>query len=146
MAKFSKASKEKLEKAHPLQQALWNEVIKVIDCTILETFRDKAKQNRLFDLGKSRVKWPDSNHNSLPSIAVDAAPYYIDSPHIRWNKKSLFRWYYFSGIVKGIATRMDISIRWGGDWNMDTYVKDQRFNDLPHFELVKLTLTTLIGE
>jgi len=41
---------------------------------------------------------------------------------------------------------MDISIRWGGDWNMDTYVKDQRFNDLPHFELVKLTLTTLIGE
>lgn len=138
MPEFGKTSKKKLEDAHPLQQALWSEVIKVIDCTIIETFRDKVRQDRLFDQGKSRVKWPNGKHNSLPSIAVDVAPYYIDSPHVRWNKESLYRWYYFAGIVKGIAVKMNIPIRWGGDWDMDTYVRDQRFNDLPHFELVNL--------
>ena len=35
----------------------------------------------------------------------------------------------------GIANRLEIPIRWGGDWDMDTYVKDQKFKDLPHFEL-----------
>jgi len=136
MAEFSRSSIEKLLQAHELQQKLWNEVIKYFDCTILETHRDEAKQNRLFDLGKSRCKWPDSKHNSLPSVAVDAAPYYSDPPHVRWDKSSLYRWYFFAGVVKGIAFNLDIPIRWGGDWDSDTYVKDQKFNDLPHFELV----------
>ena len=30
------------------------------------------------------------------------------------------------------------NVRWGGDWNMDNNFKDQKFNDLPHFELVKI--------
>ena len=136
MPKFGRTSKSKLETVHILQFELWNEVIKVFDCSIIEGHRDKAEQNRLFDLGKSRVMWPNSKHNEDPSLAVDAAPYYLDKPHIRWNRESLYRWYYFAGVVKGIAIRMNIPIRWGGDWDMDTYVKDQRFNDLPHFELI----------
>ena len=42
---------------------------------------------------------------------------------------------YFAGVVKGIASQMGIGIRWGGDWDMDTEVKDNRFDDLVHFEL-----------
>ena len=80
--------------------------------------------------------WPDSKHNSLPSIAVDAAPYYAEKPHIRWDKKSLYRWYYFGGRVVEIARHMEIPIRWGGDWDRDTYVLDQNLMDLPHFELI----------
>ena len=137
MPSFGRASRKKLATAHPLQQQLWNEVIKVFDCTILEGHRNKACQNRLFTMKpqRSRCKWPDSKHNAIPSIAVDAAPYYTEKPHVRWNKESLPRWYYFAGVVMGIANRLEIPIRWGGDWDMDTYVKDQKFKDLPHFEL-----------
>ena len=35
-----------------------------------------------------------------------------------------------------IAGKMKHRIRWGGDWDGDTDVKDQKFMDLPHFELI----------
>ena len=31
---------------------------------------------------------------------------------------------------------LDIKLRWGGDWDMDWEVGDNRFNDLVHFELI----------
>ena len=138
MAKFSRRSFERLETCQNDLQALFRRVIEVIDCTILCGRREEAEQNRLFKLGNSRCEWPDSSHNaplSALSAAIDVAPYYADEPHIRWDKTSLWRWYFFGGIVLGVAKEMGISIRWGGDWDRDTYVKDQKFNDLPHFEL-----------
>ena len=48
----------------------------------------------------------------------------------------LFLWFhYFGGFVLGIASQMGLKIRWGGDWDRDTEVKDNRFDDLPHFEI-----------
>jgi hypothetical protein len=35
-----------------------------------------------------------------------------------------------------MASSMGIKIRWGGDWNGDWKVKDNHFDDLPHFELI----------
>jgi len=136
MNKFSSNSLAKLEQCDPILQILFNEVIEVIDCTILCGHRGQEEQDKMFEEGKSRCIWPNSNHNSVPSIAVDAAPYYKGIPHIRWDKKSLYRWYFFGGIVCAIAHELDFSIRWGGDWDGDTYVTDQTFNDLPHFEIV----------
>jgi hypothetical protein len=47
------------------------------------------------------------------------------------------RFRYFAGFVVGIGAMLDIQIRWGGDWDRDTEVRDNRaFNDLAHFELV----------
>jgi len=114
---------------------LFYEAIKHIDFTVIEGHRGKAEQNRLFELGKSRVKWPGSSHNYIPSKAIDIAPYYIEKPHVRYDKTALWRWYYFGGYIISLARSMSIPIRWGGDWDMDTYVLDQTFNDLPHFEL-----------
>ena len=37
----------------------------------------------------------------------------------------------------GVASQMGIKIRWGGDWDRDTDLSDNRFNDLPHFELME---------
>ena len=34
-----------------------------------------------------------------------------------------------------------VEIRWGGDWDSDTQVKDNKFDDLVHFELIKETET-----
>ena len=34
-----------------------------------------------------------------------------------------------------VAKSMGITLRWGGDWDMDTQVKDNKFDDLVHFEI-----------
>jgi peptidoglycan L-alanyl-D-glutamate endopeptidase CwlK len=59
---------------------------------------------------------------------VDVVPYPID-----WKDRE--RMTYFAGFVMGIASQMDLKIRWGGDWNMNTELKDNNFDDLPHFEI-----------
>ena len=71
-----------------------------------------------------------SKHNSFPSLAVDVAPYPIN-----WSDKE--RFYFFAGYVKATADQMKIKIRWGGDWDGDTKVRDQTFMDLPHYELIE---------
>lgn len=129
MAYYSERSKDKLITADPRLQVVFAEVIKYFDCSILEGHRDRESQNEKFRQGLSKLKWPDSNHNSLPSKAVDAVPYPID-----WNDRE--RFHFFAGFVKGIAASLGIAIRWGGDWNSDTEVKDNNFDDLPHFELI----------
>ena len=137
--KFSKRSLQRLETCHPGLQTLFKRVIEVIDCTVICGRRAKREQDKLFASGHSRCKWPHSKHNVLIpndfSQAIDVAPYYKEKPHIRWDKKSLWRWYFFAGIVLGIAEELDITIRQGCDWDRDTYVRDQNFNDLPHTEL-----------
>jgi hypothetical protein len=65
----------------------------------------------------------------MPSRAVDVAPYPID-----WN--DFKRFYHFAGIVRAVAHQRGVKIRWGGDWDSDFDFKDERFLDLPHFELV----------
>ena len=128
MPKFSKKSLSKLETCDKRLQDLFLTVVKKFDCTILEGYRSKDRQNKLFDEGKSKLKYPKGKHNSLPSKAVDVAPYPID-----WNDRERFT--YFAGYVIGIAYQMGLKIRWGGDWDMDTQVKDNNFDDLPHFEI-----------
>jgi peptidoglycan L-alanyl-D-glutamate endopeptidase CwlK len=128
MPKFSKKSLSKLETCDKRLQDLFLRVVKKFDCTILEGHRSKDRQNKLFDEGKSKLKYPKGKHNSLPSKAVDVAPYPID-----WNDRERFT--YFAGYVIGIAYQMGLKIRWGGDWDMDTQVKDNNFDDLPHFEI-----------
>ena len=128
MAKFGPTSKKNLSEAHSALQRLFEEVVKHHDCSVIEGHRPQAEQEKAFHSGKSKVNWPDSKHNSTPSNAVDVVPYPID-----WNDKE--RFYYFAGIVKGIASQMGIPIRWGGDWNSNNIFNDQSFHDLPHFEL-----------
>jgi peptidoglycan LD-endopeptidase CwlK len=43
----------------------------------------------------------------------------------------------FAGYVLATAKAMGIDLRWGGDWNRDTEVRDNSFDDLVHFEIVE---------
>lgn len=129
MPSFSKKSKEQLATCHPDLQRLFNEVIKHYDCVVLEGHRGEAAQNAAFKAGNSKVKWPNGNHNKLPSLAVDVVPYPID-----W--KNAKRFYDFAGFVRGVANQMGIKIRWGGDWDSDKDLDDNSLIDLPHFELM----------
>jgi len=128
MPKLGKRSKKNLSECHPLLQELFEEVIKHYDCSIIEGHRPQEEQDKAYHAGKSKLKFPQSKHNKTPSLAVDAVPYPID-----WNDSK--RFYFFSGLVQGIADSLGIDIRWGGDWDSDNDFKDQSFHDLPHFEL-----------
>ncbi len=128
MPHFGKKSKERLATCHEDLQKVFNEVIKVVDCSVLEGHRDERRQEQLFSEGKTKVHYPMGRHNSKPSRAVDVVPYPVD-----WKDRE--RFHLFSGFVLGVASGMGITLRWGGDWNMNFEVDDNKFDDFPHFEL-----------
>ena len=128
MPKFGKTSKEKLATCHEDLQKVFNEVIKKVDCSVLEGHRSEERQNKLYEEGKTKVLYPKGRHNASPSRAADVVPYPVD-----WNDRE--RFHLFSGFVLGVAYRMGINLRWGGDWNMNFEVDDNKFDDFPHFEL-----------
>ena len=128
MAKFGSKSKKNLSTCHEDLQKVFNEVIKYVDCSVLEGHRDERTQDRLYEEGKTKVRYPMGRHNSSPSRAVDVVPYPID-----WKDRE--RFHLFAGFVLGMARGMGITLRWGGDWNMNFEVDDNKFDDFPHFEL-----------
>jgi peptidoglycan L-alanyl-D-glutamate endopeptidase CwlK len=130
MPKYSKKSKERLATCHPLLQELFNEVIKHVDCTIIEGVRTLETQEEYVRRGVSKtMKSKHLKQEDGYSWAVDCLSYPID-----WN--DWHRNYMFAGYVRGVANSLGIKIRSGGDWNGNFQVKDQRFHDLPHFELL----------
>lgn len=135
MPNFGEESKKQLLTCHADLQAVMNEAIKYIDFFVLEGYRGEVAQEAAFAAGNTKLHWPNGKHNKSPSLAVDIAPHPID-----WNDTQ--RFVYFAGIIMGIATMLMLegkithAIRWGGDWDRDTQVKDESFRDLGHFELI----------
>ncbi len=143
MPRFGKTSSDRLSTCHPLLAELMRKVVKTRDCAILEGHRTERRQNELFAQNRTKVRWPDSQHNALPSLAVDVAPWYNDAPHVRWpdpncstHARELGQWYLFIGYVQRTAEELGIAIRCGADWDGDGLATDQSFHDLPHIELL----------
>ena len=134
MPEFSGRSKARLLTCHPDLQRLFNEVIKRRDCTIIHGRRNQDEQDELFRTGFSKLEYPHSKHNKLPSHAVDAMPYFSMEPHVRWD--DIESMYNFVGYVQGIGDQLGIKIRSGADWNENLDFDDQSFIDAAHFELV----------
>lgn len=137
MNQYSEKSLQRLATcARPLQ-VLMHEVLVIRDHTIVCGFRSEFEQNEAFRLGHSKLQFPESKHNSVPSEAVDAVPYPIkwNDPDPKIRKRYEIECYHFAGIVLGVAAKLDIPIRWGGNWDGDGDLFDQTFFDLPHFEL-----------
>jgi peptidoglycan L-alanyl-D-glutamate endopeptidase CwlK len=129
MPNFSDKSLAKLATSDPRLQRVFHEVVRNFDCTILEGHRNRERQNQMVAEGKSQVRWPDGKHNTVPSMAVDVTPY-----PIVWDDRE--RQTLFAGYVLATAKAMGVNLRWGGDWDRDTEVRDNSFDDLVHFELV----------
>jgi len=83
----------------------------------------------MFHKGLSKLEWPNSKHNSLPSRAIDVAPYPID-----W--KDIARFTQLIGAYKGVALMLGYRIRCGCDWDQDGDIRDQTFMDYPHIEIL----------
>ena len=128
MPRFGTKSKMQLHTCDDRLKELFNKVVKDFDCTVIEGYRGKTKQNSAYKRGNSKLKFPRGRHNRMPSVAVDVIPYPID-----WKDRD--RMHYFAGYVLGIARTMGLNIRWGGDWDQDTKTKDNKFDDLVHFEI-----------
>ncbi len=132
---YSHRSKKRLKTCHMDLEIIFCEVLKTYDHSILDGHRMKEEQNSLYEKNLSKLKFPLSKHNKMPSEGVDVAPWPID-----W--KNTKRFYHFAGYVFGIAERLldegtiTHKIRWGGDWDSDNDLDDQNFMDLVHFETV----------
>ncbi len=130
MPRFSRKSREKLDGVDPRLVFLLEEVVKYFDITIIEGKRSQERQNELVEQGKSKTKF--GKHVS--GMAVDIAPYPID-----WDARDDF--HYLGGFVLGLACKMGLNIRWGGDWSSSSLAqeirttKDNSFDDLVHFEI-----------
>ena len=134
MFKFSQSSLNKLATCHPDLVTLATECIKYRDCIILEGHRNEADQNKAFDTGHSKLRYPNGKHNGTPSMAIDMGYY----PATYGSSRDAL---YFAGWVMGIAQglfnigKMKNKIRNGADWNRNGLVSDDSFSDIFHFEI-----------
>ena len=128
---YSPSSAAKLAQCDPRLQLVFTTVLQSFDHTVITGHRNEILQNAAYYHVPqlSQLKFPDSKHNVFPSKAIDVCPYPID-----FNDRE--RLTYFAGFVLGVAKELDINLRWGGDWDSDTEVTDNGFDDLCHFELI----------
>ncbi len=129
MYKYGEKSLARLDTCRHDLQAVMNKAIEVMDIKILDGHRGQAPQDKAFESGASKKKWPTSRHNQKPSPAVDAVPYPID-----WEDRERFT--FMAGVIIGIGSIMGIKIRWGGNWAMSNRFDENVFDDLGHFEIV----------
>ena len=124
MYKFGKRSKSRLKGVDTKLVNVLNELIKIMDVTIIEGVRSKERQEQLLAQGKTKTKY--SKH--ILGKAVDLAPYPIN-----WEDREMF--HYMGGMLRGLGKAMGVNIRWGGDWDSDGDINDNKFDDLVHVEI-----------
>lgn len=130
MAKFGERSLSRLSTCDDRLQQLMKRVVEIMDCTVLCGHRSQVEQELAYVNKASTKRWPDSRHNTLPSMAVDVAPYPIPKD---WHP---FNFLLLAGVVKAEAHHLGLHIRFGGDWNENDDIMDNRFNDFVHFEVL----------
>ena len=128
----------------------------LMDFSVIEGHRDQHTQDKYYDMGVSKVKWPDGKHNSLPSKAFDLNPYDhrfkcgligndIQVRHFMVTYKMSMsdvrsyittQYHRMAMLISAAAKEEKVPMRWGGDWDRDNDILDQSFNDLAHFERI----------
>ncbi|MGC6475177.1 MAG: M15 family peptidase [Parvibaculales bacterium] len=138
--RYSKNSLTQLKSCHADLQLIFSTLITQMDCSILAGYRDAKSQNKLYEQGFSKCRYPHSRHNSQPAMAVDVAPYRADiKGGVDWQNTASFA--YLAGHARAIAWalktqgRISHELVWGGDWNQNGQMHDENFADLVHFEL-----------
>jgi len=129
MYSFSKRSLDNLSNVDQRLVKICNELIKVVDFTVIEGHRSLARQQELFNKGFSKLDGvtKKGKHNYSPSLAIDIIPYKAGVNPFDGSQNSKELFHKLAKEFKAIATRLGIDITWGGDW--------KTFVDMPHFEL-----------
>ena len=148
MPAFGERSKQHLAEADPDLQRIANELIQIIDVTVVDARRTMAEQIKNVEKGVSKTL--ESRHlpNAITGLsdALDMMPYPLAWAAIERGLRAMkeadpametARAYIMVGMVAGIAHMLKIKIRQGADWDGDENLAEHSFIDLPHVELVK---------
>ena len=125
MARFGKKSRKNMKGLDSGIVNVLNKTIIHFDFSVIEGLRNVETQREYVAKGVSKTM--KSKH--LEGKAVDIAPYPIDYDDIE-------RFVYLGGFILGVASQIGVKLRWGLDWDRDTYTKDTGFRDIGHFELI----------
>lgn len=117
--KFSQRSLKNLEQCDPRLQKIAHELIKEMDVVVICGHRGEKEQNDAVKRGTSKLAWPKSKHNKVPSLAFDAVP--LVAGKINWEARAEF--VKMREKMRVIADRLGIKVRFIS-W------------DLPHIELL----------
>jgi len=131
MYSFGKSSTSKLLTCRHELQVIANEAIKLVDFSIIHGYRNQEQQDMIYEQGFSKVKFPNSKHNTNPSDAFDFMPFPVD-----WTDYRQFT--YIAGIMIGIGLSKGMILRWGGDWDQNGKLKENKFNDFGHIEFARM--------
>ena len=124
MPRFGKKSKSRLKGVDVNLVNVLNQAIKHFDFSVIEGVRTLETQKSYVAKGASKTL--KSKH--IDGKAVDIAPYPIDYDDVE-------RFVYLGGFILGVASQLGVKLRWGLDWDRDTYTKDTGFRDIGHFEI-----------
>jgi len=74
MYKFGKKSLENLSTCHPDLIEIAERVVVDMDISCQSGMRGEVEQDILYKKGYSKLKYPESAHNNIPSLAGDFVP------------------------------------------------------------------------
>lgn len=143
---FGERSRANLDSSHPDLVAVFDRVIKNVDCAVLESVRVLERQQQLFaaglseldginDISKHQIGYMRNGIIVLKADADDVIPYPEEKHDISiWDDP--FRFTLFAGEVLATGWEVGVELIWGGDWDRDGSTVNQNFHDLPHFERV----------
>lgn len=123
---FGKRSKNSLSTCHSDLQLIANNSIDLIDFTVIDGHRGKEKQNDYFLRGVTTKKYPNSEHNGFPSLAMDCIPCPFER-HYWSSQYGKDKFQQMAEVILDESRKLDIVLLWGyAAWGWD----------LPHFQLV----------
>lgn len=157
MPSFGKKSTQVRDTLHPLLAELCDRVVSYRDITLLRGYSGKDEQNALYAAGASTKQWPHSKHNRNPAEAIDASPWPIPEDwgnlsgqtlhaiNLDWKERvkfyemiAVFEFCWQQMLDAYPELRNQYRLRFGKDWDGDGDYRDQKFDDLPHVELIKI--------
>lgn len=95
--------------------ALIQEASKKWEIIIVCGFRNREAQEKAFKEGKSKLQFPHSKHNVVPSKAVDVASYDIFQHKIDWSEKTCQE---LRDYIDEVARNMKIKLAPRIDWDL----------------------------
>lgn len=138
MGKF-RLSQRSLKRLEGVEPDLVNIVCLAIERTPVDFgvawmggLRTREEQNQLY---KDKVSTKDgylrlSKHQFGEAVDLQV---YVGGTAVQSEKMQCI----IAGVMASCASELGMEIRWGGDWDRDGDTRDNKFNDLYHFELWK---------
>jgi peptidoglycan L-alanyl-D-glutamate endopeptidase CwlK len=132
--RFSAVSEYHVATCSPRLQLVLRRAIRCapryLDFAVICGHRNQLDQEEAYKKGASKVRWPNSKHNTFPSSAADIRP----APFVQADWKDTVRFGRVIGFIEAVSCEVGVPLRVGLDWDMDGKTIDEAFQDLGHLE------------